>query len=131
MLLDPLSNYFALHLIAALLIKHFIADFLLQTRYILDNKHIYGHFGGILHVLIHGLLSLGILITAPVSWLLAIALAVGEAVVHYHIDWVKERINRAFNWSATDSLYWMSFGFDQLLHHLTYVAMIAIIVGII
>lgn len=112
-------------LIVAFQVKHFIADFLFQNKYILSYRHRYGHPAGILHVAIHALFSAIILWLLPIN-ILTFALILGaEAVVHYHIDWLKEQVNRRLGLGPNSSLFWIALGFDQLLHQLTYVGMIA------
>jgi hypothetical protein len=115
----------ALAAITYLLVKHAIADFILQTDQIFRQKGSYGAPGGLWHALIH------ILLTAPVFLLfpgggpgLAAMLLAGEFVVHYHIDWTKEQILRREGWTPKDKYFWWALGIDQLLHGLTYVAIL-------
>ena len=104
-------------------LKHFIFDFPLQTRYQLRNKGIYGHPGGILHAGLHVLGSIpAIMIVAPPLWLAALLLA-GEFGVHYHMDWTKEQVLKKFGWTSRDYGFWQALGFDQMVHHLTYISM--------
>jgi hypothetical protein len=115
----------ALAAITYLLVKHTAADFILQTDQIFRQKGQYGAPGGLLHALIH------ICLTAPVfllfaggSPVLAATLLAGEFMVHYHIDWLKEQIVRREGWSPKDTAFWWALGIDQLLHGLTYVAIL-------
>lgn len=115
----------ALAAVTYLLVKHAVADFILQTDVIFRQKGNYGAPGGIWHALIH------ILLTAPVFWLfpggsagLAAALLAAEFVIHYHIDWTKEQIVRSHGWTGKDTFFWWALGLDQLLHGLTYVGML-------
>lgn len=108
-----------------LAVKHLVADFVLQSAYQYKNKGIYGHPGGLLHAGIHGALSV------PVFWILpmpaiAVAAAViaAEFIVHYHVDWMKERIVRMRALGPDTSNFWRLLGFDQFVHHATYVTMI-------
>jgi hypothetical protein len=52
---------------------------------------------------------------------------VGEFLIHYHIDWTKEQIERRFNLSTERSGHYFLLGTDQLLHQLTYVGIVAIL----
>lgn len=115
----------ALAAVTYLLVKHAIADFILQTDLIFRQKGNYGAPGGIWHALIH------ILLTTPVFWLfpggsagLAAVLLAAEFVIHYHIDWTKEQIVRSHGWTGKDTFFWWALGLDQLLHGLTYVGML-------
>lgn len=105
-------------------LKHFVADFLLQPGYVLMNKGRYFHPGGLLHAGIH-MLGSGIVLTVlglP-AWLIAL-LVLGEGIVHYHVDWAKDRIQTGRDMNATEGRYWALFGLDQFLHQMTYVAML-------
>lgn len=107
-------------------IKHFAADFLLQPAYVWRNKGRYGHPGGILHGGAHGLLSLPALIVLGLPLPLVLLFAVGEAVLHYHLDWAKESLNSRLALRRDQAAYWYLFGLDQALHQLTYVAMLGL-----
>lgn len=119
-------------LLILLQIKHFICDFPLQKPYQYLNKGTYGHGGGILHAAIHGIgtfiaLSLFIYPTIWREWENPIfTIAVIEAIVHYHIDWAKVKINKHYGWKCDNSeKFWYLLGFDQLLHQLTYIGIVA------
>lgn len=115
-----------LTLLTLLLVKHFIGDFVLQRGYQYRNKGIYGHPGGLLHAGIHALLT--ILVLAPfVEFTLLLKLAAIEGVVHYHIDFFKSKANRKMDLQIQHNRYWVLLGFDQLLHQLTYIAIICAI----
>lgn len=114
-----------------LAVKHMLGDFFLQTPYQFENKGTYGHPGGLLHAGIHASL------TAPVFWILAassgvmaIAILAGEFVTHYHIDWLKEQIVKKYAFKVGHSWFWRILGIDQLLHGLTYVAIITLLTGV-
>src|SRR5690606_23372356 len=109
-------------LAALLLAKHFVCDFVLQSPYQLRNKGRYGHPGGLLHAGIHALGSAAILAFFPLGWTTLLLVAAAEFVIHYHIDWSKERIVAGIR-DRNGAAFWAIFGFDQLLHHLTYIAM--------
>lgn len=113
--------------LAILQLKHFVCDFLLQNEYQLTNKANYGHPGGVLHAGVHSLASLpAVLLFGPPAALVG-AIVIGEFVAHYHLDWLKGRIDRRYHWTTTDRPYWAVFGADQLLHQITYVAIVAVL----
>lgn len=115
-----------LALIALLQIKHVIADFVLQSPYIIQNRRFYGHPGGILHVAIHAAGSLAALAIMGLPGLVAtLALLLAEAVVHYHIDWSKDNLVARAGLTPRDAGFWYATGIDQGLHQLTYLAMAA------
>jgi Protein of unknown function (DUF3307) len=108
-----------------LLVKHAVADFFLQTAFQWRNKGEYGHPGGLVHVAIHAVLTVPVfMILRPPTLLFAGLILLGEALVHYHIDWFKDRMVRTRQWTAKDDSYWRALGFDQLLHGLTYIGMV-------
>jgi hypothetical protein len=116
-------------LLAAFGIKHFVCDFLLQYPYMLAEKGFYGARGGIDHALIHSAGTFVILILI-LPWglhihLAALILALFDGIVHYHIDWLKQQLNRGL--TPTDRMFWVWFGADQTLHYLTYIAIISVI----
>ncbi|MFQ6611022.1 MAG: hypothetical protein ACE5D7_09530, partial [Fidelibacterota bacterium] len=61
---------------------------------------------------------------AEIRWIFIIVICVGEFVIHYHMDWYKEYLCRTMKWKSSDYQFWILFGVDQLVHHLTYIAMI-------
>lgn len=122
----PAPVILALTLMAGFMIKHAIADYGLQTAYMFHNKGRYFHPGGILHAGLHVLLSVPVLMLLPPPTMMAMAAILGgEFLVHYHVDWVKERINRDRDLQPDCARFWRLHGLDQLLHGLTYVAMAA------
>lgn len=92
------------------------------------NKGTYGHPGGLVHAAIHALGTLIVLAVFQVSaaWIYALA----DLLIHYHIDWAKMNANKKFKLKAGNSeWFWILLGFDQLLHQLTYFAIIWIAYG--
>jgi hypothetical protein len=109
-------------LLALFGIKHFVADFLMQYDYMLREKGIYGATGGVHHAGVHACLTFLILVpfVAGADQLLILPLV--DFVAHYHIDWVKQKLNRGYTY--TDRQFWIWLGADQALHYLTYVGII-------
>lgn len=113
-----------------LFIKHFIVDFPLQKPYQWMNKGTYGHPGGLLHAGLHGIGTFICVAPFLIYWPWAIACAIIDAVIHYHVDWAKMNINSYFGWRADkDEAFWVLLGLDQLLHALTYVGLVAWMAG--
>jgi hypothetical protein len=109
-----------LGLITALLIKHFICDYPLQLKYMLEEKGSYLWTGGIHHAAIHGA---GTFIVFALFGMaeLASTLAVIDALIHYHVDWIKSKVNSRFALKSDQKNFWTALGLDQLAHQLTYV----------
>jgi hypothetical protein len=118
----------ALAAVAVLMFKHAVADFYLQSAYQYLNKGTYGHPGGFIHAGIHTALTpLVYLVLVPGSLLVAGGIALGEFVLHYHIDWAKEQITHRNGWTTQNAGFWHALGTDQLVHGLTYLGIVAIL----
>lgn len=107
-----------------LLVKHFVCDFPLQSHpFLYSHKAEYGALGGITHALIHGVGTLVVLFLLPdIDAQTVLLFAAIDSLIHYHIDWAKMSLNKKMGWGPTNSeKFWMLLGFDQFLHHLTYV----------
>ena len=110
-----------------LLVKHFLGDFVLQTQRQVTEKGSYGRRGGIEHAGIHAALTIPCLLAIGVAPGTALAAAAAELVVHYHIDWGKEQVNRVAGYTPAEPRFWVLLGGDQLAHQLTYVAMLGLV----
>jgi len=111
-------------LLALFGIKHFIADFLMQFDYMLREKGIYGATGGLHHSLVHASWTFLILVFFCHDANLIIGLAFLDFAIHYHVDFIKQKLNRGL--TPADRRFWIWLGLDQALHYLTYIAIIAI-----
>lgn len=109
-------------------LKHFVADFVVQTEYQWSNKGTYGHPGGFVHAGIHAVGSVVAVLVLGASAIALASVMLADFVIHYHLDWCKERFNRQYKLTHTDALYWFSFGVDQFLHQMTYLAIIWMLV---
>lgn len=113
-----------------LLVKHAVADFLLQTSYQRATKGTYGAPGGFTHCLTHVALTAPILAIFPgLGLAFGAALLAGEFIVHYHLDWLKDQMVRRHGWTSHDTAFWWALGIDQLMHGLTYVALLLLAVN--
>jgi hypothetical protein len=116
-------------LLALFGIKHFVCDFLLQYPHMVEQKGKYGARGGLEHAAIHALGTVIVLFLAlpwdPVVHVAALVLSLFDGVIHYHIDWLKQQLNRGL--TTADRMFWVWFGADQGLHYLTYIAIIGVI----
>ena len=108
-------------------LKHFICDFVLQTAYLYRNKGIYGHRAGIIHAGLHALGSLPAILMLTSAMPLVAGIVIAEFLVHYHVDWLKLFIDKHRHLDASQGIYWAIFGADQLIHQLTYVAILAVL----
>jgi Protein of unknown function (DUF3307) len=111
-------------LLSVFALKHFIADFLLQTNWIARGKErVVGWFAPLaVHVLCHAVLTLAIaLAIAPHLWWLALV----DLIVHAAIDRGKSLTGHWGGWEFSQGAYWWLMGFDQFLHQLTNIALAA------
>ena len=113
-----------------LLLKHFLFDFVFQRPYQFLNKGTYGHPGGILHAGLHAAGSIPALLVMPPPLWLGAAIVAGEFVVHYHLDWMKEQLQKRFKLGNTGSAHFFVLGADQFLHQLTYIGIAAILASV-
>lgn len=142
----------ALLLLATLLIlKHFLADGPFQSQYQLMHKGQFLHLGGFLHAGTHAALTALCLVVClwlfPGShaglsaqvWMISLVFCL-ELSLHYTIDWLKCAIERSGGWSELmiadngqrqllikSDMFFFAFLADQMLHSLTYVAVIFIV----
>jgi len=103
-----------------LCLKHYIADFLLQTKNMAIQKGIYGNIPGIWHTLTQILLSMPLLI---LFWPNFFPLLL-EALTHYHMDWFKIWYNKRRQWHPQTKEFWWLLGLDQFVHYTIYLIMI-------
>jgi hypothetical protein len=115
-------------LLVLLQMKHVVADGFLQTRWMLGSKGHYGSAGGLTHAGLHSAGSLLCLVSFGVPVTGVLVLAILDGVIHYHVDFAKTATVRLFRWTAQNTQYWWALAVDQLLHHLTYIAMAAAVV---
>lgn len=121
-MLVPLGTATALMCIMA--VKHFCADFLFQSNWMAKGKA--ATTGWLLPLLVHAgehaVVTLVLaLVLVPALWWIAPA----ELVVHAVIDRGKVLIGRQAALDAGKPEYWWLFGFDQFLHQVTNIAIIA------
>ena len=118
-----------LALLALLQIKHWYADFKIQTYMQTVKKGVWLDFTGISHSIDHMWCTLVALmifnLLHPIGALTILLISFSEAVIHYIIDFIKVKYGCKDN---TNPLFWNQFGLDQLAHQLTYLAMAMILI---
>lgn len=110
--------------LAVLQFKHLLADFVLQTPAMVEAKGHYGRSGGLLHAAIHVVGSTPVLVWFSSDGLAISLILVAEFLIHYHVDWCKEKLNQRLGMSPTRGWFWFATGVDQMLHQLTYLGML-------
>ena len=82
----------ALLLLLALQVKHVICDGPLQTLQMVRDKSVYLKPLGVFHALIHCAGSFLVLLSAGLPLVFVLQIVLLEFVLHYHIDFTKEKI---------------------------------------
>jgi hypothetical protein len=127
--MEPISAYGVLMLVAGLQIKHMVFDGPAQTRWMLAEKATYGASGGLAHAACHLAGGLVILLLCGVPFLWSLLFAATDGVVHYHVDFLKEQVVRSKGLTPADQAFWWTLATDQLLHHLTYIVLAAMVIA--
>ncbi|MGQ3291652.1 MAG: DUF3307 domain-containing protein [Shinella sp.] len=119
---DQISTAWIAAALVAFLAKHFLADFLLQTDWMVAGKEqpdgwvqpLAAHAG------LQGALTaaLFLLVSPPLVWL-----GLADALVHGTIDRLKSIATRRQKLTPRQSAFWWLLGVDQTLHHLTHVGL--------
>ncbi len=121
--MEYLTDVQALLITAVLLqLKHWIADFVLQTDKMIVEKGVYGSSYGVYHSVIHAVGTF--LAFFWVHPIIAVATAIIDFILHYHIDWAKININKKYNYTPKDAKFWYWLGADQMLHQYTYIILL-------
>lgn len=107
-------------------VKHFLCDFVYQTKYMLTKDRKHKWLGPLTcHAGVHALGTL-VVLAIPATmfgvYFPLLVICVVEGLVHCLIDGIK---CRCFRYNVFSKRYWVALGFDQLLHSLTYVAIAA------
>ena len=125
-----MTNNAVLLYLTLLLIKHSIADLMLQGRIPGGDtaKLPIFSYKNFIHSCDHA--GLGFVVTLLFAGLeLAALLALAEFVCHYVIDHAKSRIRFGMGWSTADRAFWHLQGLDQIAHTLWYAAMAYLVVN--
>lgn len=110
-------------------LKHFLADYLFQTRYMLGKFRNDGWVLPLLsHAAVHGIGTVWITLLVPVSAGIAAGLALFDVAMHFIIDRVKASPHLLGRWTNQQPAYWYTLGADQMAHHLTHYLIIYLLV---
>ena len=116
-------------LAAVFSLKHYVADFLLQTNWVAQGKEARHGWGPALlaHVAGHAVLTLAIVLAyRPALFWLALV----DFAVHIAIDRAKTGLCHRLDVGPSDVRFWWVLGLDQLLHQLTNVALALALVAL-
>jgi hypothetical protein len=109
-------------------VKHFLADFPLQGKYMLGKfkrEMRDWFFPLVAHGLVHASFTFGIVwyFKDPLS---AAALAMIDFNLHCFMDRIKASPNIWGRYKIEDKRFWWALGFDQMFHHLTHYLIIGL-----
>ncbi len=122
------ASWFLIAMLAWLQLKHFAADYVLQPAWMIAGKGDLRKPGGYVHAAIHALATLPILWLSALDLIALAALFTGEFLVHFLIDHLKAVHSRHHPHSTHTRSFWVLHGADQLAHHLTYSAILAVVI---
>jgi hypothetical protein len=112
-------------LLVGFMLKHFLADFPLQTPYMLGKGKREGWELPLLaHCSVHVGATFLILLVAGLGWA-AIPIALAEGAAHFVIDRLKAHPDLGGRWNPSQPQFWWALGADQLAHNLCYLAIVA------
>lgn len=114
-------------------VKHFLADYPLQTEYMLrKSSNSYGwKLPLATHCMVHAVMTYMILLTVvslgmfSATWGVILLLVLMELVMHFVIDAWKARL---CNSKPNQTAFWVALGADQMFHYLTYALIIALLI---
>lgn len=107
-------------------IKHWYIDFVDQSMEEVNHKGIYLHWLGLKHSIKQGVGTLIclLIVTGVDYWFFCLLLGLFDFVIHYHTDWAKINLNKKWGYTIEMPQFWALLGADQLVHQLTYIAIV-------
>ena len=116
-------------LFSALLVKHYLADFVFQPAWMLRGKGSLTAPGGYAHAGLHAGASGVVLAACGIAVATVLAIMAVEFAVHFAIDYAKDRYAKHTDVERNPRHYWQLHGLDQLAHQMTYVAIAWVATG--
>ena len=118
---------YILLILVLLQIKHWYIDFVNQTEEEVAHKGIYLDWKGVKHSVKHGVGTFLCLYLFVYDVEVTLIMAVFDAVLHYHIDYIKMHFG---NRDIKTPAFWAQLGLDQMAHQLTYLSIIYALFGL-
>ena len=110
-------------------IKHFAADFPLQTQYMLGKfKKDDWILPLLAHATVHAFMTATIAIVFANSIYVIVFVTLVDFITHFIMDRIKASPDLLGKWRPTDTMFWNVVGIDQMVHHLTHYFIIYIII---
>lgn len=118
-------------LISIFQLKHFLADYIFQGKYMLGKFKDKGWEMPLLaHTSVHMLMTY-LIVLYYLPWYYALLLSIGDMCTHFLIDRFKVVVSKGYD-SSKDKEFWWWLGADQMAHHFTHYAIaftVLILVG--
>ncbi|WP_437436860.1 DUF3307 domain-containing protein [Ruegeria arenilitoris] len=111
-------------MLCLLQIKHMFADYFLQTPKMLSGRGEYFHWGRAQHAAVHVVGSIIVFLLFGAPWSFILIISALEWIVHFNIDFAKANYSDKKKLSPAQAAFWRATGLDQLMHNLTYIAMV-------
>lgn len=117
-------------LLVAFQIKHFLADYPLQTTRMLDKAKTNLEWIAPLvqHCSVHAAGTFIITAGFTHSWRFAVMLTAVDFSIHFLIDRLKASPFLGGRFKPNQNYYWWALGADQMAHHLTHYGLIFLII---
>ena len=115
-----------LGVLGCLQLKHYAADYLLQTPWIIAGKGHLDRPGGYAHAGIHAVLSVPALLLAGLDLPKVAVICAAEFVFHFAVDHSKALMSMKSNKGPATGAFWALHGGDQCIHHISYLVMTAV-----
>lgn len=103
-------------LVALVLVSHFLADFVLQTRWMAENKS-KSDRALLIHIIEYGLVTTLVLVPFGVSPLFVAM----NTSMHLGVDAITSRLSSHYHQQKRTKAFWVTIGADQTLHGLCFV----------
>lgn len=113
-------------------LKHFLADYVLQTKYMLGKfKEEDWIMPLTAHAMVHGAMTFCIVVFFTKSVVIALIVSWLDTWIHFIVDRIKASPKMLGRFKPDNKYFWWSLGADQMLHHLTHYAIIYFVVEFI
>lgn len=110
-------------------IKHFLADYVFQNEYMLGKFKEEGWQKPLAaHCSVHGLLTWLICILYTSNPWIAACLCLLDFALHFIMDRIKASPSFLGKYNPQQKEFWWTLGADQMWHHMTHYAIIALLV---
>lgn len=117
-----------LYMLFGLEAKHLLADYMLQTPWMIAGKKSFLSLGGYVHAGLHGIGTAAVFYLIGLPAQAVVMLAVIDSVVHYLLDYSKAHYAAGVSEDGRPRMFWALNGVDQFFHRLTYLGLMALAV---